>query len=301
MTEYEWNGGIAMKNKLKRLSVALLSFVMVVALAVPALAVPSDDYAVLNIRYRPNKTPVNGVEYRLYKVADAKDQGDGTYTYTLTAPFAASGIDVDAILKGGQLTTGDTRNLLVAFGTYINEHQDEVRGSESMKSALTARQGSEDGIARFTGVDDGLYLATSSATYTEDGTTYTPVPFLLKIPYVMDGVENNYLTANVKFTTSTPGGTEPDNPRPGGGGGGGGTPTPPPTVDVEEPEVPLAEPDVPLVELPEEIEPEVEIPEEDPPLAMLPQTGLLWWPVPLMAAAGAAFVLYGAVTRRKSC
>lgn len=299
MTELEWNGGIAMKNNLKRLSVALLSFVMVVALAVPALAVPSDDYAVLNIRYRPNGNPVNGVEYRLYKVADAVDQGDGTYTYTLTAPFAPSGIDVDAILKGGQLTTGDTRDLLVAFGTYINEHQDEVRGSESMKSALTANQAGEDGIARFTGVDDGLYLATCSEVYTEDGITYTPVPFLLKIPYVVDGVENNYLTANVKFTTpAAP--TEPDNP--GGGGGGGGTPpTPPtpPTVDVEEPEVPLA--DVPLVELPEETDPEVEIPEEETPLAMLPQTGLLWWPVPLMAAAGAAFILYGAVTRRKSC
>lgn len=297
MTEYEWNGGIAMKNKLKRLSVALLSFVMVVALAVPALAVPSDDYAVLNIRYKPNGNPVNGVEYRLYKVADAAEQGDGTYTYTLTAPFAPSGIDVNAILKGGQLTTGDTRDLLVAFGTYINEHQDEVRGSESMKSALTANQAGEDGIARFTGVDDGLYLATCSEVYTEGRTTYTPVPFLLKIPYVVDGVENNYLTANVKFSSSTPTTprpTDPDNPRPGGG-----TPPTPPTVDVEEPEVPLA--DVPLVELPEETDPEVEIPEEDPPLAMLPQTGLLWWPVPLMAAAGAAFILYGAVTKRKSC
>lgn len=37
--------------------------------------------------------------------------------------------------------------------------------------------------------------------------------------------------------------------------------------------------------------PEVEIPDTPPPLTGLPQTGLLWWPVPVMAAAG--LLLFG--------
>lgn len=281
-----------MKNKLKRLSVALLSFVTVFALTVPALAVPSDNYAVLNIRYRPDNTPVNGVEYRLYKVADAKDQGDGTYTYTLTAPFAPSGIDVDAILKGGQLTTGDNRDLLVAFGTYINNNQETVRDHAITVKTAAANIGTdqhqEDGIARFTGLEDGLYLVTSSETYTVGRTTYTPVPFLLRVPYVVDGVVNNYLTANVKFTSYTP--TTPRDPDPT-------NPTNP--TDPDEPPVDIDEPDVPLVDLPEEPDPDVEIPDEEPPLAELPQTGLLWWPVPVLAAAGVLSVALGLFQRKK--
>ena len=47
-------------------------------------------------------------------------------------------------------------------------------------------------------------------------------------------------------------------------------------------------------------EPEVEIPEEDVPLAELPQTGLLQWPVPLMALAGVVVFFVGYMTDRKA-
>ena len=49
------------------------------------------------------------------------------------------------------------------------------------------------------------------------------------------------------------------------------------------------EPDEPLEELP-----------EDPvPLAMLPQTGMLWWPVPVMVVLGVMFLALGASFRRR--
>ena len=49
------------------------------------------------------------------------------------------------------------------------------------------------------------------------------------------------------------------------------------------------EPDEPLEELP-----------EDPvPLAMLPQTGMLWWPVPVMGLLGVMFLALGAAFRRR--
>ena len=75
----------------------------------------------------------------------------------------------------------------------------------------------------------------------------------------------------------------------------------PPTTTVEDPAVPLApEPEievlpdpVPMTETPEAVSPEVEIPENRTPLDMLPQTGLLWWPVGVMAAAGCALVACG--------
>ena len=64
------------------------------------------------------------------------------------------------------------------------------------------------------------------------------------------------------------------------------------------PEVAIGDQEVPLAEAPEN--PEIEINEELPPLARLPQTGLLWWPVPLMALAGAVFIVFGAGDRRRN-
>ena len=41
------------------------------------------------------------------------------------------------------------------------------------------------------------------------------------------------------------------------------------------------------------------IPEEDPPLGVLPQTGLLQWPIPVMAAVGLLLVAIGLLSERK--
>ncbi len=44
---------------------------------------------------------------------------------------------------------------------------------------------------------------------------------------------------------------------------------------------------------------EEELEDEEPPLARLPQTGQLWWPVPLLAMGGAALLLLGIARRRR--
>ena len=62
---------------------------------------------------------------------------------------------------------------------------------------------------------------------------------------------------------------------------------PPPDVTIDEPDIPLADPDV-------------EIDEPDIPLSMLPQTGQLWWPVPLLAVGGMMTLLLGLICRRRS-
>jgi len=86
----------------------------------------------------------------------------------------------------------------------------------------------------------------------------------------------------------------------------------PPSIIPDEPipDEPIPEEPIPLEpyepeEIPEEPiptepdEPE-EIPEEEVPLAELPQTGLLQWPVPVMAAAGLLLILLGYTGDRKA-
>lgn len=57
------------------------------------------------------------------------------------------------------------------------------------------------------------------------------------------------------------------------------------------------QPDLP----PDDKDPEeIDIEDENPPLADLPQTGQLWWPVPVLAVTGGMMLLLGGVQRRKS-
>ena len=43
----------------------------------------------------------------------------------------------------------------------------------------------------------------------------------------------------------------------------------------------------------------VNIDDPDVPLATLPQTGQLWWPVPLLAASGMMLLLLGLIWNRR--
>lgn len=326
-----------MKKILKKLSVAALCLAAAISLAVPAMALPSGSYSVLNVRYAPNGTPVNDVEYRAYKVAEAVKDDQGGYAYTLTQAFQASGVDLNKAMNGGQLSDGTSetyRTLLNQFGTFINENSGSIQPAATAVTGtktIGANQTPENGVAQFTGLSDGLYLVSTRIVTTIGNTQYTAVPFLVNIPYEMDGVMNNYLTATAKFTTYTPSNPNP-NPNPGPGPGpnpnpGTGSnpnppapanPTPPEevtvpenptpagavdpvpenTVDPAQPEIEIGPEEVPLAEAPEN--PEIEINEELPPLARLPQTGLLWWPVPLMALAGAVFIVFGVGDRRRN-
>lgn len=212
---------------------------------------------------------------------------------------------------------------------------DGVRAVQTGRQSIGVDNTPTDGIAQFTGLTDGLYLVTTNASVWISGTQYIPVPFLVNIPYVNGGVTNNYLTATVKFETRTPdssdgSATPPDGP------GAPTTPdaptnpdmpaepdTPveslenipptdvPPTdseMDIQPDDVPLAEleieilpEDVPLADMPEDFDDlEIEIEDMGVPLAALPQTGLLWWPVPVMAAAGVVMVIGGLLVKRKA-
>ena len=80
--------------------------------------------------------------------------------------------------------------------------------------------------------------------------------------------------------------------RPGGGGPNDPSDDPPDDITIEDPDVPLSVP--PIEDLPPITPPdEIEIDDPDVPLSELPQTGQLWWPVPMLAVGGTFLLLLG--------
>lgn len=61
----------------------------------------------------------------------------------------------------------------------------------------------------------------------------------------------------------------------------------------------LDDKDPPLIDKPDPDPGDVEIEDPDPPLINLPQTGLLWWPVPVLAIAGFMLLFLGIVRHRR--
>lgn len=72
--------------------------------------------------------------------------------------------------------------------------------------------------------------------------------------------------------------------------------TPPPDTELDDPDVPLGNRTPPPGNTPPDDE--IELDDPDVPLGDLPQTGQLWWPVPVLAVSGMLLLLVGLVRRR---
>lgn len=328
-----------MMKKIKKWCAAWLSLTMALLLAVSALAASAENHTVLNVRFAPNGTGVNStarnpIVYTAYRIADISvDKGTGKFTYTLAPGFEGSKIDINAILGGAQANENlkACKELLAAFGSYINKNAAAIKTAagagvwtaETENQIIGTENRSTDGVAQFRDLADGLYVISTNASVWIGDTHYTPYPLLVGIPYVYGDVMNRYLTATAKFNAETLM-EDPDDPPPPDNSdtpseysntpSASNTPAPmvaPPSFnEIEMEDVPLAEPepeveilsmDVPLADMLDDIdETDLEILDMDVPLASLPQTGLLWWPVPLMAAAGVILVMSGMLIRRKA-
>lgn len=135
----------------------------------------------------------------------------------------------------------------------------------------------EQGTLSLSNIPQGLYLIPASQ-HTQDQTIYTTEPFIVMLP-ALDQVQNVWiydLTVYPKHTSET----MPETPQ-------------------EDPETPSedCEPDNP------------EIPDDDPHTSLdqpgsqlpptLPQTGQLWWPVPMLLAAGLFLIVLGLLRGRR--
>lgn len=368
------------KALLTRIGVAVLTFLLCVPCMAPASAsgydAVKDKDCSLTIEYAPDDTPVEGLTFRIWRVASISETG-----YTPFEEFWDYGV----LVGGGSWL--DKAGTLYAY----------LQRDADIHPATAETRTDADGKAVFTGLEQGLYLAVGEE-HTMNGNIYRPVPFLICLPFTRDlQVWEKDVSTHSKFTstpiTPTPStvrrhvlkvwddeGHEdgrpdeivvdllrngavydtavltaennwrwdwtgldaasdwkvaerenarytvlatqegitfmltntwrdlPDDPEPG--------------TDIPDETPPLGEPD-----LPDDLPPEEQIwdpntptgdqpdlpddpiggdtPGEDipngntPTGTKLPQTGLLWWPVPLMAMGGVVLLAVGAVRRRR--
>lgn len=185
------------------------------------------------------------------------------------------------------------------------------------------QQTGERGDAVFDHLAEGWYLVTGDSVRI-NGITYQPVAFVVN---VTDGIQTK---ADVKHSPVPEEPTEPEEPtspeepispepeeptnpeeptspeepekpeRPGGSHdhGGGGDSGGDEVTESSKPEITtIVDQNVPGggQKTPET----AEIPEQEVPLARLPQTGQLWWPVPLFLGGGCLLILAAVVCRKR--
>ncbi len=220
--------------------------------------------------------------------------------------------------------------------TSICTKKEEVESS-SVKNIQVAKVWITNGRPRPNSVTVGLYrdgyrvetVTLSAANNWHYVWQNLPVLAPNGVPYDWDVREENvpngfYTTTdwvnsyNVIITNySPPPGGGNSNPPGGGtyppGGGtyppGGGTyppgntprPTRTPDISIDDPDVPMGNKTPPPVNTPQLSGPpdEIELDDLDVPLGDLPQTGQLWWPVPMLAGAGVLLLLAGLIQHRR--
>lgn len=284
------------------------------ALAVTAVAqtIDLERENTLTVSFGESGEGFPEVEFSLYPVAALTEEGE----YALTGDFGQYPVSLEDLDSSGLRSLAQTLDAYVARDTL---------------TPLLSQKTGEDGRVSFDGLSPGLYLVLGES-YTQDNTVYTPSPMLFYLPdQGEDGGWEYEVTASCKFdqeeTTDTTVSRKvqkvwKDN---------GNQSKRPEMVFVQLLEngavvdtVALSEennweytwegldassrwqvaetsvPDGYTVTVTQEGTLFVvtnTYPGKTPP--KLPQTGLLWWPVPLLACAGLVLVIAGAAARRR--
>lgn len=208
-------------------------------------------------------TSAQNAQISLYRVGGAA-LAEGTLTFTPDASLGAGGMELN-----GMSAEQNQANAASLWAI--------VRGLEGEPAALSGTTDA-NGAVVFGDLEAGVYLAvqTRGASGLHDFT-----PFLITLPLAnADGTGWGYvLSANPKIEEAGPG-PEPDpNPRPDS------KPSAPPADPPPDDGVDIGDNDVPGGGLTPD-DPEITIEDPDVPLNNLPQTGMLQWPVPVLALAG---------------
>ena len=304
------------QNILKRFGTLLLSFLLGVScMAMTAVAsgnIETGHQGSLSVYFGENGRGFSEVTFSIYRVADISEDG----TYTLTGDFAQYPVRMENLDSSGWRALAQTLDAYAA--------RDEI-------ASLMTRQTGPDGSFQITGLSTGLYLI-SGGQYIDEDIVYTPEPMLVSIPgLAADGTWTYDIDVSCKFeredTTDLPvsrkvqkvwkdDGNEEKRPNEI-------------TVQLLEngnvvdtvvlsrannweytwngldssSKWQIAEEGVPdgyTVTTTQEGNIFVltnTYPGKQPPT--LPQTGMLWWPVPLLAFSGLLLIVAGLVVRRR--
>lgn len=327
-----------MKNRARTLAGLLLCVLLLApCLLSPVLAAPPDTCS-LRLLYAPGERPMEGVTFRVYRVASV-DTAHVSY-------HAEEAYDRYHVLN----SDGTWLQRAAALANYVSRDQLPA-DAEATTDA--------EGLLSFPELRSGLYLITGSARM-RDGAVYTPTPFLLSLPNTTDGYTWDYaVETHVKSTYYVPGPDTTQRHALKVWDDAGNEDARPESVTVEllrdgavyastvlsaannwrcdwtdlpndadwqvveqdpgdhyevaiQPDgvsyvitntyvTDIDDDDPPLIDNPDDPDNpgDVEIDDPQTPLDGLPQTGLLWWPVPLLAMLGLVLIFLGCLRRRK--
>lgn len=168
-----------MKRVLKIVPLLLCAIIM---FSVPALAAEKGN---ITVRFFRGEEPVAGADFEVRKAAD----WDGN-TYRLVAPFASYSVptprDPDSDAWKALAST------LAAYAA-----RDDI-------PALATAATDEEGEAFFDNLADGLYLVTGAMVTLDDGTRLYPQPMLVTVPFTgNDGTPDYDVVTEPKYDEET--------------------------------------------------------------------------------------------------
>ena len=144
---------------------ALAAIVGVFCMPTAALAAESIDTergSSLRVYFGENGTGFPGVNFSIHRIADVSEAG----TYTLAGDFAKYPVSLEDLDSAGWRALSQT---LAAYAV-----RDEL-------PPLQAKKTGQDGNCHFSGLTVGLYLVLGEP-YTAENTVYTPEPMLVSLP-----------------------------------------------------------------------------------------------------------------------
>lgn len=283
------------------------------------------------------QTTVQRQGYRLYKVADINETKDG---FTLTEAFSdLQGTPIPTTLKpqnAFQVLTDNSWTLIQRVGSYVNTRSPEPDYAAVFVDGVATFTNLPDGLYLGTGPQARYgrtiytptpfllclpYQVTENDTVPEGsdvqpGVLYKDLNVTIKYTQETYTNDNDGGGGSRNPNNPTPPPNNPDNPtnppsdNPPSDNPPSDNPTPDGPIDIPDEDVPLANlPDEPspTAVLPDMPVPQAQLPSNPPsPTAVLsdkpklPQTGALWWPVPLMGGSGGLLMCAGLLGRRKN-
>lgn len=312
-----------MKKKWNLLTALLLIAAMTVAMIPGAAAAEGNsgsssasqsvdlehDRGSIDVVLKATNAQLSGIQITVYRVGQGRIE-DGNLYYDLVLPLWSTGSSEGGKVELNGLTAAqNTKTALklqerlskldkkqIVDGAKVGQPKDPENPAGPVVTFDPATQilawttlTDEKGVAHFEDLPVGVYLVVQTS---ESYAYYTITSFLVYLPMTSEnGADWDYnMEVDPKLEARPSGG--------GGGGGGGMTPIPP--IDIPDPKPPL-EPELP-VEPEQPVEPEVpiDVPDPETPTTDLPQTGMLQWPIPLLAIAGLFLFSLGWMKEQKA-
>ena len=166
-----------MKNRLgkKMIHIICMIFIMTMLFPIHIFAI-SKESATLTIKH-----PISNINCRVYKVAEYSEAGN----YKLVKPFDHFVDEVELLDKienaPAEMTTNDWRQLGITLNKYLNESVTYEVYEDVIK----------EGMVVFSDIDTGLYLITVDSAEI-DGKNYVSLSMLSTVPNLKESGEWNY-------------------------------------------------------------------------------------------------------------